>query len=252
MKILAFNWKLNPLTEREALSLSSLSDRKDVILFPPAVFLNAVVRRTKRAEVGVQNLFWETKGAFTGETSPVMIKSLGVRWALVGHSERRKYFEETDETVNKKIKAAFAAGLNVILCVGEPMSARKKGIHAARAFVRKQLVRGLSGIRNSKFLPAQAGKIRNLAVAYEPIWAISGGAVHHPSDTPKDSAEMAKFIKETLFSGFHSLNPEVLYGGSVDSKNVADFLKPREVDGVLIGGASVKKEELKKIFKRAN
>ncbi len=246
MKILAFNWKLNPLTEREALSLSSLSDRKDVILFPPAVFLDAVVQRTKRAEVGVQNLFWEAEGAFTGELSPAMAKSLGVRWALVGHSERRRYFEETDEMVNKKIKAAFAAGLNVILCVGEPRSVRERGIRAARAFIRKQLVSDLSGIPSSEF------KGRDLAVAYEPIWAISEGAAHHPSDTPKDSAEMAKFIKEILSPKPYPLNPKVLYGGSVDSKNVADFLEPREVDGVLIGGASVKKEELRKIFAISN
>ncbi len=246
MKILAFNWKLNPATEREALSLSNLSDRKGVMLFPPAVFLGAVARRAKRAEVGVQNLFWETEGAFTGETSPVMVKSLGVRWALVGHSERRKYFGETDEIVNKKIKAALAAGLHVVLCVGEPSSARKKGIRTARAFVRKQLVNGLSGVENFK------PQIKNLVVAYEPIWAISEGAAHHPSDTPKDSAEMAKFIKGILSPKPYALTPKVLYGGSVDSKNIEGFLKPREIDGVLIGGASVRKEELKKMFEISN
>ncbi len=245
MKILAFNWKLNPVTEREALSLLSLSDRKGVVLFPPAVFLNAVARRVKKADVGAQNLFWETEGAFTGETSPAMVKSLGVRWSLVGHSERRKYFGETDEVVNKKMKAALAAGLNVVLCVGEPSSARKRGIHAARTFIRKQLVDGLSGVENFKL------QIKNLVVAYEPVWAISEGVARHPSDTPQDSAETARFIKEILTT-HRMLDTKVLYGGSVDSKNVADFLKPREIDGVLIGGASVKKEELKKILKISN
>lgn len=240
MKILALNWKLNPEAEREALSLAAYSDREGVIIFPPAVFLRRVSERTRKIETGAQNIFWEFSGAFTGETSPSMAKDAGARWALVGHSERRKYFGETNETVNRKIKAAEQAGLRVMLCVGEPWPVRKRGMKAAESFVRQQLRQGLSGVR------------RKPIIAYEPIWAISGGAANHPSDTPEDSARMAAFIKKTLSPKPYTLRPQVLYGGSVNSKNIAAFLKPKEVNGVLIGSAGLKKEELRKMFEISN
>lgn len=245
MKIIALNWKLNPETEKEALSLLGFSDRKSVLLFPPSIFLAKIAQKAKRAGVGAQNIFWEERGAFTGEISPSMVKDSGSRWVLIGHSERRKYFGETDDIVNRKVKAALGARLKVILCVGEPWEVRKKGIRAAKAFVRNQLKKDLSGIKNFKF------QIKNLVVAYEPIWAIGTGK----SDKPEESAEMAEFIKETLYpkplpaQAGHTLNPKVLYGGSVNAKNIAAFLEPREIDGVLVGGASLKKEELKRIFK---
>ncbi len=238
MKIIALNWKLNPETEKEALSLLGFSDRKGVLVFPPSIFLAEIARKAKRAEVGAQNIFWEEGGAFTGEISPSMVKDAGVQWVLIGHSERRRYFDETDEMINKKILAALHADLRVILCVGEPLEVRKKGVSSAKKFVAYQLENDLRGIKNFKL------KIKNLVVAYEPIWAIGTGK----ADKPAESAEMAKFIKETLSSKPYPPNPKVLYGGSVNAKNIAAFLRPGEIDGVLIGGASLKREELKRIF----
>ncbi len=242
MKIIALNWKLNPETEKEALSLSGFSDRKGVVIFPPSIFLREIARRAKKAEVGAQNIFWEKKGAFTGETSPSMVRDAGVQWVLIGHSERRKYFGETDETVNKKILAACRAGLRVILCVGEPWSVRGNGVLDAKKFVARQLEDDLRGIKNFKF------QIKNLVVAYEPVWAIGTGK----SDRPEESAEMARFIKGILNTKYHIPNTKVLYGGSVNSKNIAAFLGADEIDGVLVGGASVRKEELKKMFEISN
>lgn len=242
VKIIALNWKLNPGTRKEALALARLSDERNVMLFVPSVFLRDVAGSVKRAALGVQNIFWETHGAFTGEISASMAKSAGAAWTLVGHSERRKYFGETDEEVAKKIRAGIRAGLKIVLCVGEPWSVRKKGIASARSFVKNQLEKDLSDIKNFKL------KIKNLVVAYEPVWAIGTGK----SDAPEESAVMALFIKEILNAKCQTPNAKVLYGGSVNSKNIADFLNLKGIDGVLIGGASVKREELKRTLRHVS
>lgn len=222
-KIIALNWKLNPATEKEARRLALLSDKKGVVLFAPSIFLGSIAEKTTKAALGAQNIFWEQRGAFTGEISASMVKSVGAEWILVGHSERRKYFGETDEVVAKKLEAAARAGLKIILCVGEPWSIRKKGVEEAKKFVARQL----------KSVPRNV----SLIVAYEPVWAIGTGK----SDVPEESAAMTKFIKGIT-------GARVLYGGSVQGENILRFLDRQEIDGVLIGGASVNKTELKKIF----
>lgn len=214
-------------------------DEKGVVIIPPFVFLEAVGRVLKRAAVGAQNAFFEDDGAWTGEVSLRQLKSIGARYVVIGHSERRK-LGETDELVGKKVSAAVKAGFSVILCVGEHWDVRKKGKRAAYDFVKKQLMLDLSGIRHSKL------KIKNskLTVAYEPVWAIGTGR----NDDPEDAAEMAFFIKDVLYTEFSVLNPKILYGGSVKAGNARGFLAKPEIDGVLVGGASLKPAEFRKII----
>ncbi|RJP45944.1 triose-phosphate isomerase [Candidatus Parcubacteria bacterium] len=225
-KLLAANWKMNPDFEDEAVRLARLEDERGVVICPPFPFLGGVGRALKRAALGAQDLFWEKGGAYTGEVSAIMLKGLGARYVIVGHSERRR-LGETDDAVNRKLKAALKAGLRPILCVGEPREARRKGVAAARVHIRRQLRLGLKGIR------------KRIVIAYEPIWAIGTGK----SDSPRESAAIARFIKTAVRP-----KPRVLYGGSVASQNARSFLQYKEIDGALVGGASLRGKEFKKII----
>ncbi len=203
--------------------------RARVVLCPPFVWLTDLSHKpVPGLEFGAQDAFWEEQGAFTGEISPRMLKSSGVKYVLVGHSERRR-LGETDEIVNKKMKAVLAAGLRAILCVGESAEVRSKGMGAAKRAVAAQLKNDLAGVK------AQNGK---LAVAYEPIWAIGAGN----ADDPAAAGEMAGLIRSILSS-----KVPVLYGGSVTSGNAERFLSRKDIDGALVGGASLSAPEFKKI-----
>lgn len=237
-KIIVANWKMNPETLREAVVLARASDKKSVVICPPFPFVESVMRHVRRAEVGAQDVFWEERGAYTGEVSSAMLKKLGARFVIVGHSERRRWLGETDEMINKKAKAALKAGLTVILCVGEPLSVRRHGLAAAKRFVAGQLKKDLNSLNSISYILNS-----RLIVAYEPIWAIGTGRPDKPSDT----VEMSRFIKKFLHSKSYILNSKVLYGGSVNSKNVKSFLHYKEIDGALVGGASVNAREFKKI-----
>lgn len=234
---------MNPATVREAIKLARSTDKKGVVICPPFVFLPEVKKILKRASLGAQDVFWEEKGPFTGEVSAAMLKGLGVKYVIVGHSERRRWLKETDEIINKKVKAALKTGLKVILCVGEPLAVRRKGLTAAKRFVADQLKEDLVGL-HSKFYILNS----RLIVAYEPIWAIGTGR----ADKPRDTAEMVQFIKQFLHSTFYILNSKVLYGGSVNSQNAEKFLQLKEIDGALVGGASLKAEEFNKIIRTVN
>jgi len=254
MKLPIANWKLNPTTLKEAIKLARETDKNGAVICPPFIFLLDVKKVLKRASLGAQDVFWEEEGPYTGEVSPAMLKSFGVKYVIIGHSERRRWLNETDEMVNKKVKAALEAGLKVILCVGEQLAVRKRGLSVAKNFVKSQLQKGLKGVREIKNWKLSAGggsafggKTRNLIIAYEPIWAIGTGR----ADKPKDTAEMAKFIKNLLRSKFYILNSMVLYGGSVNSQNAANFLKLKEIDGALVGGASLRPNEFNEIIKLA-
>ena len=256
-KLIAFNWKMSPASLKEAEKLfkvylkSSSTKRStltaDFIVCPPFVYLekliaSAVAKGYGGLRFASQDIFWENQGAYTGEISPAMLKDLGIGYVLIGHSERRQYLKETDEMINKKIKAALSAGLKVILCVGEDLKIRKKGKRAVESFIKGQLQKDL---KNSEFL-IHNSKLRNhFVVAYEPIWAIGTGV----PCAPKDASETIRFIKDFLSAKPYTLNPSVLYGGSVNGQNVKDFVKLKEIDGALVGGASLKKEEVKKIIK---
>jgi len=237
-KLIIANWKMNPSSVSAAVRLAAKTEKgalksgNDIVVAPPFPFLLSVKKVLKKAKLGAQDDFWENQGAYTGEISPAMLKSSGVKYVIVGHSERRR-LGETDDAINKKIKASLKAGLKPILCVGESLEVRKKGLTAAKNFVKSQLKKDLKG------LPRPGGII----VAYEPIWAIGTGK----SDKPQDTVEMAIFIK-----GIAGSKAKILYGGSVTSKNAKNFLQYKEIDGALVGGASLKAGEFNKIINSAN
>ncbi len=232
--LFAANWKmhLGPSQAREFIgtflaSYAGLSDRR-VWFFPAAVSLPAVaeaIRGRRDLAAGAQNLHWEAKGAFTGEVSVEMARDAGATAALVGHSERRHVFGETDEETGRKVRALLAGGLAPVLCVGEKLGEREAG--ATLAVVERQLgvLEGLD-----------AGALQRMVVAYEPVWAIGTGR----NATPHDAAEVHRAIRAWLQA--HGAPPgsvPVLYGGSVTVDNVGSLVAEREIDGVLVGGASL-------------
>jgi triosephosphate isomerase len=244
-KLIAANWKENPSTETEALKLfKTISKAKcknaDIVICPPFIYLEEISKAFKgmskkdHLAIGAQDVFYEDEGAFTSEVGPAMIRSLGAKYVILGHSEVRKWNNETDAIINKKIKLALQDGLKIILCVGEPLPIREKGIGATKKFIHQQLTKDLKGVEI---------KNGNLFIAYEPIWAIGTGK----SDMPKDAQEMASFIKSFLKEK-QGIRPKFLYGGSVNSKNVASYIQLKDVDGALVGGASLKSEEFIKLI----
>jgi len=247
-KLIAANWKEHPKTEAEALKLfktvaeTPRARGVEVALCPPFIYLEEIAREfrhmparaRKQLAVGAQDVFWEEQGAFTSEVGPRMLRSLGVTYVIIGHSERRRFAKETDAMINKKLALAARDGMKIILCVGESLSVREKGVEVAKRFVGQQLAKDLKNIS------LKAGK---LYIAYEPIWAIGTGR----SDKPEDAREMAVFIKK-LLKKTKRVSPKFLYGGSVNGANAADFVQLKEIDGALVGGASLKAEEFKKII----
>ncbi len=238
-KIIFANWKMNPQTVFQAKILAQKEDLKGVVIFPPHPFIGAIAQILKKAKLGAQDLFWEEKGAFTGQVSPSQLKSLGVKYVLVGHSEKRA-FGDSDEFINKKIKKALNSNFKVILCLGENWSIRKKGFELTKKFIKNQIIKDLKNCPQKLF--------QNLFIAYEPIWAIGTGHFDHPKETIKISS----FIKDFFRKKFKIENIPVIYGGSVDSKNAFDFLSEELIDGLLIGGASLKPKEIKKIWLKIN
>lgn len=232
--IFAANWKMNHGPAAAADFLSTFLahyprqyDRK-MIFFPSAVALAAAAREVKHRpdiEVGAQNVHWEDKGAFTGELSASMAREAGASFALVGHSERRHLFGESDEDTARKCVAAQRAGLTPLLCVGEKLEERERG--EAEAVISRQLRAGLAQIQ-------QGG---GLLLAYEPVWAIGTGK----NATPEDAAAMHGHIRAELRAilGDRGSGAPILYGGSVSVGNVRALLQARDVDGVLVGGASL-------------
>ncbi|OHA49411.1 MAG: triose-phosphate isomerase [Candidatus Terrybacteria bacterium RIFCSPLOWO2_01_FULL_44_24] len=243
IKLLVANWKLYVSRPQQALKLISSTARAsknvqaDIVLCPPAPWLsfvhNALGSKHKNISLGAQDIFWENQGAFTGAFGPQIIKAYGVKYVIVGHSERRRIFKETDEVVAKKLQAALRAGLHAILCVGE--TARKD-------FWKRDLLKQL---RNSiKGLTRQ--QLNKLIIAYEPVWAIGTGK----ADTPQDALESIIEIRRAIFKKFGkaaSLKVKILYGGSVNAKNTYSFLTKSGIDGALIGKASTNAKEFSRI-----
>jgi len=234
--VLAANWKMNhgPSDARAMIAtyLSRWPSRTDrtVIVFPPAISLTTVVDalgdRTD-VGVGVQNIWTEDKGAFTGENSAPMAKDAGARFVLVGHSERRHVFGETDEQTAKKCAAAARSGLVPILCVGELLSEREAG--TTNAVVLRQLRTGLGDL--------SPDVVSAMAIAYEPVWAIGTGRTATPNDASAVHAEIRRALAERV--GKAASEVPILYGGSVNSGNARALLAAGEVDGLLVGGASL-------------
>jgi triosephosphate isomerase len=234
--VLAANWKMN-LGPHEArryfqrfLELCSTLRDRTVIFFPPTVSLTVAsfaLRERPEILVGVQNVHWEEKGAFTGETSAVMARDAGARVALVGHSERRQYFGETDEITGRKCTAVVRAGLTPMLCVGERLEERERG--ETEEVVLRQLRAGIGCI--------EPAAVAAMFIAYEPVWAIGTGMTASPEDATAVHAAIRGALREVV--GSRSIDVPILYGGSVNAGNAADLLAAPEVDGLLVGGASL-------------
>lgn len=219
--------------------VAAVKDR-EIVVCPPFTDL-AVVRQVivgSNIKLGAQNMYWEDEGAFTGEISPAMLKSAGCEYVIIGHSERRQYFNETNETVNKKIKKALSIELIPIVCVGETLEQREKEL--TFKVVETQIREGLKdlGIED----------IRKLVIAYEPIWAIGTGR----TATPEQAEEVHKFIRRILAKISDkdtSQEIRILYGGSMKPENISGLMKCENIDGGLIGGASLKVDSFTKIIK---
>jgi len=233
-RLIAANWKMHKTLE-EARTLAREvrlglppGARAEVVLAPPFTALAAVASELAGSAIGLagQDTFWERQGPFTGAVSPLMLRDVGCRYVIVGHSERRQYFGETDETVNKKLAAVTAAGLIPLMCIGEKLAERQAG--RTLEVVRGQLVRGLGGLRLSG---------EQLVLAYEPVWAIGTGL----TATPQQAQEVHAFIRGLLRESLGAAAGEirVLYGGSVTPDNAAILLAEADIDGALVGGASL-------------
>jgi triosephosphate isomerase len=235
MTIYAANWKmhLGPAAGRDLVRsvLNRVRPRegRTLLFFPPAVSLSAVVGEVagrRDTAAGVQNVYYEPKGAFTGETSAPLAAEAGAAWCLVGHSERRHRFGETDQETGWKVRAAFAAGLTPMLCVGEKLEERQAG--TTESVVLRQLEAALAGL--------DAASVARVVIAYEPVWAIGTGMNATPADAAAVHRTIRSWLKAQTPAGTKA---RILYGGSVSAKNAAELLAEPELDGVLVGGASL-------------
>ena len=237
--IIAGNWKMN-LGRAEAVDLAAAVaaaadsfGSTDVVLCPPSCYLDCVVQSVGESDVGVgaQNAYAEKKGAFTGELSPVMLRDLGADYVILGHSERRNLFGESDELVNRKLHAALAEGLKPIVCVGELLEQRESGRTAA--VIEQQFRGSLAGLDHDQ--------MRTVVIAYEPVWAIGTGKVA----SPEQAEEVHQQIRSLLQQHFDAAVADevrIQYGGSVSPANAAELLAQPNVDGALVGGASLKSD----------
>ena len=242
-KVIAGNWKMNMLPDEAIRFISELEPlvkdtENEVVLCVPYtdLFYALLTAQNTNIKIGAQNMHWEENGAYTGEVSGKMLKAIGVEYVIIGHSERRQYFAETDETVNKKLKAAFKYGLKPIVCVGETLEQREVG--KAEEIVTTQIEKDLEGLTNEQ--------VQNTIIAYEPIWAIGTGK----TATSEDANNMIKTIREKIANiyGQNVSNGVIIqYGGSVKASNAKELFSMSDIDGGLVGGASLKVEEFSKI-----
>ncbi|AZV62183.1 triose-phosphate isomerase [Peribacillus frigoritolerans] len=237
--IIAGNWKMNKtLSEATAFleEVSNLIPKQDVIdtvVCAPALFLDQLVQAAKGTDVkiGAQNMHFEESGAFTGEISPIALADLGVSYVILGHSERREMFNETDEAVNKKAHAAFAHHLTPIVCCGETLEQREAG--ETNDFVGSQIEKGLAGLSDDQ--------LKQAVIAYEPIWAIGTGK----SSSAQDANEVCAHIRSVVadkFSNEAAAAIRIQYGGSVKPENIKEYMAQPDIDGALVGGASLKSD----------
>jgi triosephosphate isomerase len=244
--LFAGNWKLNLLRAGAVDLVTALrkglegEKRAEVLVCPAFTAIPAVAEALKGSEIGVggQDLYWQESGAFTGEVSGPMLADLGCRYVIVGHSERRQFFGETDETVGKKLRAAQKSGLEPIVCVGERLEERERGV--TREVVGRQVDGALGGLSKDE--------LKKLTVAYEPVWAIGTGKVA----SPEQAQEVHAFVRErlrVLSDDVTAREVRILYGGSVNPENVRGLMEKPDVNGALVGGASLKAESFLKIVR---
>lgn len=235
-KIVAGNWKMN-MTPSQAVALCDelkdlvKSDEVDVVYCVPAIDIVPVVEAVKgtNVEVGAENMYFEEKGAYTGEISAAMLKDAGVKYVIIGHSERRDYFKEDDALLNKKVKKALEAGLTPILCCGETLEQREMGV--TMDWIRLQIKSDLTGVTGDQ--------VKGMVIAYEPIWAIGTGK----TATTEQAEEVCKGIRDCIAEIYDAATAEAVriqYGGSVNAGNAAELFAQPDIDGGLVGGASLK------------
>ena len=244
-KVIAGNWKMNMLPNEAMNFINGLepvakSANCETILCVPYtdLFYSLLTAQNTNIKIGAQNMHWEEKGAYTGEIAPQMLKCINVEYVIIGHSERRAYFAETDETVNKKIKAALNNELKPILCVGENLKQKELGL--AEEIITQQTELALDGLSKEQ--------VKNVIIAYEPIWAIGTGKVATKEDANESIIQIRNKIA-SLYGKEVSQNVTILYGGSVNSQNAKELFTTSDIDGALVGGASLKLEEFEKIIK---
>ncbi len=243
MPLIAANWKMHKTTREtrdfitEFIPLVKDVADVEIVIAPPFTSLAVAAKFLKGTGIKLsgQDVYWEEKGAFTGEISPPMLRDVECTYVLVGHSERRRYFGETDETTNRKIKAARAGGLTVIFCIGETLEERESG----RTFevLKRQIAGGLAGVDPS-----------GIVVAYEPVWAIGTGK----TATPEQAQEAHRFIRDefrNLFGDSSADQVRILYGGSVKPENISELMSKDDIDGGLIGGAGLEADSFSDIVK---
>lgn len=246
--IIAGNWKMNKTPSQAVAFIQELKPlvanvtHCEVVVCPPSICLPAVAEACKGSNIGVgaQNVHWEANGAFTGEIAADMLLDIGVKYVIIGHSERRQYFGETDETVNKRTKAALAAGLIPLTCIGEVLEEREG--NQTEAVLERQIRLGFAGI--------SADDMKKVVVAYEPVWAIGTGK----TATPEMAEETHKFIRKVLSDLFGAAAADVVriqYGGSMKAENAKELVAQPDIDGGLIGGASLKAISFKDLIENA-
>jgi triosephosphate isomerase len=234
--MIAGNWKMhNTINDAIALAKAIKEGTQgvtggEIVLAPPFTALQSVYETIKGSHISLaaQNMFYEDKGAFTGEVAPSMLKDIGCTYAIIGHSERRKYFHETDDTVNLKTRKSLVAGIKPIVCVGETEDEREKGV--TEFVVGIQVKKALYGI----------DKIDDIVIAYEPVWAIGTGK----NATSIEAEEVHRFIRNIVGDIYGDVckNTRILYGGSVTPDNISELIGMEDIDGALVGGASLKSE----------
>jgi triosephosphate isomerase (TIM) len=255
-KIVIANWKMNPATLKEAERLFSTLDERiemsgnlETIICPPFVYLSPLINLSKHNLVfGGQDCFWEKQGAYTGEVSSAELKSLGCEYVLIGHSERKRYFQEDDSMINKKLKAALASRLIPVLCVGEEIrddfDSEGRALGELNPVIAEQIEKALIDINPTR--------VSDIIIAYEPVWAIST-TVDKKDCSSNEAMKAALFIRKILIKLYSRLVAEkvrIIYGGSVDSLNVTDYVEGANLDGVLVGGASLNASEFVRIIER--
>ena len=244
--LIAGNWKMHKTLGEAADYVMGLREAVadvvavDVLLCVPAPFTSPLARLLKdsNVQIGAQNLYWEAKGAFTGEVSAQMFESAGCNYALVGHSERRHIFGETDDEVNRKLRAVLEAYLTPVLCIGEQIEEREAG--RTGEVLTRQVTKGLKG-----FTPEETARI---VVAYEPVWAIGTGVTATPNQA-NDAHRMVRGLVKEQAGGEVADALRILYGGSVKPDNIVELMREPEIDGALVGGASLSVESFVKIAK---
>lgn len=244
--LIAGNWKMNNNIEESLTLVKNLiqlskdfNDDVEVLVCAPFTALYSIKQflSDSKIKLGAQNMHYNEKGAYTGEISPLMLKDIGIDYVIIGHSERRQYFNETDESVNKKLKSSIKFGIKPILCVGETLQQRESKIE--KATVKNQIINAFKDIKDEDSV--------KVVIAYEPIWAIGTGK----TATSDEANNMALFIRNTfkeIYGEELSMQLLILYGGSVKGENASELMNKSDIDGALVGGASLKAEEFMKII----